>query len=77
MSKILYNEEGALPCKCCKRKGKIVYPKIVEITGEELFYAQCPECKNKKWDIYEFLGPSKKGAIKTWNYTMGNSKANL
>lgn len=74
MSKVLYNEEGALPCKYCKKHGKIVYPKIVEITGEELYYAQCPNCKNRKWDIYEFLGANKKSAIRTWNYAMGNAK---
>ena len=33
---IQYNEEGAAPCKHCKRKGQIVYPRIVEISGEEL-----------------------------------------
>ena len=74
MIKALYNEDGALPCKSCKRKGKIVYPKIVEISGEDLYYAQCPCCNNRKWDIYEFLGPNKKGAIKTWNATMGMNK---
>lgn len=74
MKHLLYNEDGALPCKSCKRKGKIVYPKIVEISGEDLYYAQCPCCNNKKWDIYEFLGANKKGAIKTWNATMGTNK---
>ena len=40
MKHLLYNEDGALPCKSCKRKGKIVYPRIVEISGEDLYYAQ-------------------------------------
>lgn len=69
---IQYNEEGAAPCKHCKRKGQIVYPRIVEIGGEELYYAQCPKCKH--WDIYEFLGATRRNAIKTWNNTMLNKE---
>ena len=67
-NEIKYNDEGAAPCKHCKRKGETIYPRIIEITGEELYYAQCPKCKH--WDIYEFLGSTKKNAIRTWNNTM-------
>lgn len=72
---VQYDERGAAPCKACKRKGKIAYPKIVEITGEELYYAQCPCCNNRSWDIYEFLGATVKGAINTWNNTMLNKNS--
>ena len=65
------NEEGMAPCKYCKRHYKeLVYPKIVEISGEELYYAQCPKCHNHHWDIYEFLGPNIRGTIANWNETM-------
>ena len=70
---IQYNEEGAAPCKHCKRKGQVVYPRIVEISGEELYYAQCPKCEH--WDIYEFLGATRRNAIKTWNNTMLNKES--
>ena len=74
--KVELNDEGAAPCKhCLKSKKKFVYPKIVNV--DELYYAQCPECKY--YDIYEFLGLSYKKAIKIWNNTMlftgsGNNK---
>ena len=68
-----YNEEGAAPCKHCKRKGQIVYTRIVEINREELYYAQCPKCKH--WDLYEFLGATRRKAIKTWNNTMLNKES--
>ena len=71
--KILYDERGAAPCKTCKKAGIIVYPNIVEIPNDELYYAQCPKCKNRKWDIYEFLGTNKKKAIQVWNATMTNA----
>lgn len=71
--KFLCDERGAAPCKHCKRMGTIVYPVIVEITGEDLYYAQCPKCKNRKWDLYEFLGTNKKKAIQVWNATMTNA----
>ena len=32
---LIYDEKGAAPCKFCKRGGRIVYPKIVEI--DELY----------------------------------------
>ena len=67
------NEEGAAPCKHCKRKSQIVYPRIVEINGEELYYAQCPKCKH--WDLYEFLGTTRRNAIKNWNSTMLNKES--
>ena len=70
---IQYNEEGAASCKHCKRKGQIVYPRIVEISGEELYYAQCPKCKH--WDLYEFLGTTRRNAIKNWNSTMLNKES--
>lgn len=64
------NEEGAYPCRrCYQLKHKVVYPKIVVI--EDLYYAQCTECRF--FDIYEFLGISRKSAIKQWNETqLGN-----
>lgn len=65
---VLYNEDGAAPCKHCKRKKILVYPRVIEINGEDLYYAQCPNCKH--WDIYEFLGSSKKNAIRRWNEAM-------
>lgn len=61
-----YDERGAAPCKCCKRSKKLSYPKIVNV--DELYYAQCPECRF--YDIYEFLGVSEKRAIEIWNETM-------
>ena len=55
--KVELNNEGAAPCKhCLKSKKKFVYPKIVNV--DELYYAQCPDCKY--YDIYEFLGLSYK-----------------
>lgn len=61
------NEEGAAPCKhCMKVKKRAVYPRIVDV--DDLYYAQCPECKY--YDIYEFLGLSHKKAIQIWNNTM-------
>lgn len=71
------DERGAAPCKYCKKHGKLFYPNIVEITGEDLYYAQCPNCKNKKWDIYEFLGTSERKAIQVWNNTMNNNSGEL
>ena len=50
---IQYNEEGAAPCKHCKRKGQIVYPRIVEISGEELFNA----LKENKIFVRHFNAP--------------------
>lgn len=69
MKNIKLDSRGAAPCKHCMRTSKVtIYPNIVEINGEELFYAQCPKCKH--WDIYDFLGSSEKNSIKVWNTTM-------
>lgn len=60
------NELGAYPCKVCARKHVIVYPIFKNYSG--LVYAQCPNCD--KFDPYEFIGSTKRGAINNWNDTM-------
>ena len=77
MKHLLYNEDGALPCKSCKRKGKIVYPRIVEISGEDLYYAQCPNPKCHHSDPYDYLGSTVKRTIENWNRTMENKHSDL
>ncbi len=64
------NEMGAYPCKACMRRHIVSYPVVKMITG--LPYAQCsnPECD--RFDPYEFIGSTKKGAILNWNETMGH-----
>lgn len=65
---VILNNEGAAPCKRC-RKGKakrIVYPVIAEDHG--LFYARCPVCSGE--DKYDYLGLSRAKAIKVWNKFM-------
>ncbi len=66
VSKIKYNDEGAAPCKHCKRKKKTSYPYVVDVDG--LYYAKCPTCNH--YDQFEFLGLSKQKAITVWNRTM-------
>ena len=63
---LLHDDRGAVPCKHCRRKGKIVYPRIDEV--DEMFYARCPCCKH--WDIYDFLALTKTKCIQVWNRTM-------
>ena len=65
---ILYDDRGAAPCKFCKKKGHIYYPKVVEI--EELYYAQCSNSRCHNSDQYEYLGTSVKRTIENWNRTM-------
>lgn len=66
--KVIKDENGACPCKACKRKHIISYPIVNNITG--LYYAKCsnPECD--KYDPYWFMGTTKKNAIANWNDTM-------
>lgn len=52
-------------CKKCGAQGKI-------IRISDLFYAQCKSCH--KWDKFQFLGATEKGAIKEWNLYNSNSK---
>jgi len=72
---IVKNETGACPCKACKRKRGIFYPVINKVMG--LYYAKCsnPECD--KYDPYEFIGTTAKGAIENWNETMCHSTENI
>lgn len=65
------NENGAYPCKACKRKHIISYPTVSKVTG--LYYAKCsnPECD--KYDPYEFIGTTQKNAIANWNDTMNHN----
>ena len=64
---MIRNEEGALPCRHCFKKGnKTVYPRVIVV--DDLYYAQCPECNH--YDKYEFLGATRKATIKNWNDTM-------
>lgn len=53
-------DELAFPCKCCKKK-----PKMISMYGE-LFYAQC-NCKKWREEPYKFCGSSAKCAISEWN----------
>lgn len=64
--KIIYDDRGAAPCKYCKRRGIISYPRIDEV--DEMYYARCPKCKH--YDLYEFLALSVKNCIRVWNRTM-------
>lgn len=63
---MIANEQGAYPCKTCKRKKIISYPNVFNVNG--LFYARCPNCN--KYDLYDFLGTTKKAAIRNWNEIM-------
>lgn len=63
---IQYDEQGACPCKNCKRKKIISYPTVFEVGG--IFYARCNTCE--KYDLYEFVGIKRKDAIRNWNDTM-------
>jgi hypothetical protein len=63
---IEYNEDGAAPCKYCKRNKIKSYPYISRV--DDLYYAKCPHCNH--FDPYEFLGISKKRTIEHWNETM-------
>lgn len=47
-----------MKCKKCGHIGK-----VVKISG--LYYVQCHHCN--KWDPYQFLGATPKGAISEWN----------
>lgn len=69
---IQYDEQGACPCKACKRKKRIKYPRLTIIDG--LVYAQCPGCD--RYSPYEFLGMTKKFAIVNWNDTMEHHDSN-
>lgn len=72
---VLHDDRGAAPCKFCKRNGKIVYPKVVEI--DDLYYAQCsnPRCHHS--DQYDYLGISVKRTIENWNRTMENKQSDF
>lgn len=72
---LIYDERGAAPCKFCKRKGHIVYPKIVEI--EDLYYAQCSNPKCHRSDPYDYLGSTVKRTIENWNRTMKGKQNDL
>lgn len=61
-----YDENGTCPCKACKRKKRIRYPRINLIDG--LYYAQCTNCGN--FGLYDFIGLSRKAAINNWNNRM-------
>lgn len=65
---IEYDENGAAPCKHCLRKKEVHYPYVVDVDG--LFYAKCPNCNY--YDQFEFLGLTRKKAIRVWNETMEN-----
>jgi len=66
-NKTVYDENGACPCKICKRKlNQNIFPTYVKI--DDLVYARCPSCE--KYSPYEFLGTTKKGAIAAWNECM-------
>ena len=62
------NEIGAYPCKACLRKHIISYPILKTVA--DLTYAQCSNLECNKYDPYEFIGSTKKGAINNWNDTM-------
>lgn len=70
---IILDENGAAPCKHCRRRKnkRLVYPVIKEDHG--LFYARCPICCGE--DKYDYLGLSKSKAISVWNKTMMNKGA--
>lgn len=72
---ILYDDRGAAPCKFCKKKGEMTYPRIVEI--EDLFYAQCANPKCHRSDPYEYLGSTQKRTIENWNRTMEGKQNDL
>ena len=65
---LVKNEMGAYPCKACLKKQITSYPIIKTVA--DLAYAQFsnPECS--KYDPYEFIGSTKKGAILNWNESM-------
>ena len=60
------NDYNTVPCKRCKRKGIISYPRLVEI--DDIFYAQCPNCRPEF--AYDILGINKTKAIENWERTM-------
>lgn len=62
------NKIGAYPCKACLRKHIISYPILKTVA--DLTYAQCSNLECNKYDPYEFIGSTKKGAINNWNDTM-------
>lgn len=65
---VIYDEQGACPCKSCKRKKITSYPTVFEVSG--LFYARCSCETCTKYDLYAFIGITKKDAIRNWNDTM-------
>lgn len=68
MKNIVYDKNGAAPCKFCKTKETVYYPKIVQV--DDLYYAQCSNCKCHRSNPYEYLGTTVKNSIYNWNRTM-------
>lgn len=64
--KLLRNENNMAPCKFCKRKKVISYPRIDCIDG--MYYARCPNCS--KSDPFDYLALSSRKCIEVWNRAM-------
>jgi hypothetical protein len=60
----------AKPCKYCKMKQKEEFFPFVSNPEPNLYYARCPNCNH--YNIYEFIGTTKDGAILNWNKVMGH-----
>ena len=64
--KCVKDEQGALPCKYCRTKGRIVYPQVR--CDDDLWYTICPKCCH--YDTYDFIGINRHRTIENWNNAM-------
>lgn len=71
---LIKDENGAYPCKACKRKHITSYPIFTKVMG--LYYAKCANPSCAKYDPFEFIGTTQKNAIENWNATMQHTTEN-